>query len=127
MFKGLRNKKSSPGRKHAQTFVEYTLVLGVIAGVFIAMSPMVKRASQGMVKVVADKIGAQENAEQAGGLGGWLVKDETVARTISQVRHQDTLGTVGKVYDREEFRTNHYADVNGGFAETGFSPLFEGY
>ena len=127
MFKGLRNKKSSPGRKHAQTFVEYTLMLGVIAGVFIAMSPMVKRASQGMVKVVADKVGAQENAEQTGGLDGWLVEDETVMQINSQVRHQDTLGTVGKVYDRGDYRTNHYSEVNGGFSESGFSPLFEGY
>jgi len=129
MFKGLKHKEQSErsGRQHAQTFVEYTLVLGLIAAIFMAMSPMIKRASQGMVKVVADQIGAQENAEQSGNLSAWLVLDETAITMSSQVHEEDILGTTGKVYDRDNTWTNHRSEVNGGFSDTGFSPLFTGY
>lgn len=44
--------------------VEYTVVIGVIAMVLFAMQPMVKRATQGMFKSMADQIGTQQNAEQ---------------------------------------------------------------
>ncbi len=50
--------------KKAQTIIEYTMILGVIAMILFAMNTMVKRGIQGMIKVVADQVGNQESAEQ---------------------------------------------------------------
>ena len=47
-----------------QSVVEYSLIIGIVIAVFIILSPMVKRATQAMVKVVADEVGIQQNAEQ---------------------------------------------------------------
>jgi Flp pilus assembly pilin Flp len=47
-----------------QTIIEYTVVLGIVVTALIALQPMIKRASQGMIKLVADQIGNQEEADQ---------------------------------------------------------------
>ncbi len=46
-----------------QTIVEYSLLLGIVIAVLLILTPMVKRSTQGMVKVVADELGYQRNAE----------------------------------------------------------------
>ncbi|MCA9398113.1 MAG: hypothetical protein KC618_00060 [Candidatus Omnitrophica bacterium] len=56
-------KKTCLTTKNGQTMVEYTIVIGLIVVVLFAMSPMIKRSSQSMIKLVADQIGNQENAE----------------------------------------------------------------
>jgi len=47
-----------------QTIVEYSIVIGIILTVIIAMQPMIKRAGQAMIKLVADQIGNQEEGDQ---------------------------------------------------------------
>lgn len=59
MSKNFRNVKG-------QSVVEYSLLLGVIIAVALVLTPMVKRGTQGMVKIVADEVGYQQNAEQKG-------------------------------------------------------------
>lgn len=47
-----------------QTMIEYSLVVGIILTVIIAMQPMIKRGGQAMIKLVADQIGNQEEGDQ---------------------------------------------------------------
>lgn len=47
-----------------QTMIEYSLVVGIILTVVIAMQPMLKRGGQAMIKLVADQIGNQEEGDQ---------------------------------------------------------------
>jgi len=47
-----------------QTLIEYSLVLGIIVTVVLAMQPMIKRSGQAMIKMVADQIGNQREADQ---------------------------------------------------------------
>jgi hypothetical protein len=54
------NETSTKG----QTIIEYSLVLGIIVTVVLAMQPMIKRAGQAMIKMVADEIGNQQEADQ---------------------------------------------------------------
>lgn len=44
--------------------VEYSIVLGIVLTVVIAMTPMIKRAGQGMIKFAADQIGNQAEGDQ---------------------------------------------------------------
>lgn len=52
-------------KNKGQTLLEYTLLIGVVMLIFFAMSPMIKRSAQGVIKTVADQIGEQVNADQA--------------------------------------------------------------
>lgn len=57
-------QQSQKSNNKAQTLMEYTLVLGVITVVVFAMTPMIKRGTQGMIKATADQIGVQKNSDQ---------------------------------------------------------------
>ena len=69
-----------------QTIIEYSLLLGIVLVVIIAMQPMIKRAGQGMIKVVADQIGNQQEADQRAfyntGTQGHLEQAMTSTRAI---------------------------------------------
>jgi len=67
----------------AQIFIEYTMVVGVIVMIVFAMGPMIKRGIQGMVKVVADQIGNQENAEQTFEDSGYLESSYVSTRAFT--------------------------------------------
>ena len=76
--------------QRAQTFVEYTLLFGILAMLLIAMSPMVKRGVQGMVKTVADQLGNQQEADQEGGDKGYLVNSYTLSHSDTQKRVRES-------------------------------------
>lgn len=57
--------KKKPG-KSGQTMVEYSLILGIMVLAFMAVTPLIKRDTQAMVKTVADEIGLQTNSDQQG-------------------------------------------------------------
>jgi len=61
----------------AQIFLEYLLVIGAVVMIMFAMSMLIKRGTQGMIKVVADQIGDQINAEQNFDDGGFLESSYT--------------------------------------------------
>ena len=115
MFKALKQKKAVPAHKKAQTFVEYTTLLGVIATIMIAMSPMVKRMTQGMVKVAADMVGCQENAEQIADDSGYMEGYNAFISRNRQAHTQERLGETYYVYDRDSVRTDSKQVTNSGF------------
>ena len=65
-----------------QTMVEYSLLVGIVIAVVVVFSPMVKRGTQGMVKLVADEVGIQKNAESASDEGGLI--GSTINTTMDQ-------------------------------------------
>ena len=72
-----RTKNTSPG----QIFLEYILVVGAVVLVMFATSTLIKRGAQGMIKVVADQIGDQANADQQFDDRGFLESAYTTTRT----------------------------------------------
>jgi hypothetical protein len=80
-----KNKKD---QNKAQTIIEYTFLMGVIFAIGMAMTPMVKRTSQAMVKMISDQIGAQEDAEQIGGKMG-IVVNATVDTRVSETKSKE--------------------------------------
>jgi Flp pilus assembly pilin Flp len=82
-----------------QTFLEYVLVISVVAAIMLAMSTMVRRSVQGMVKAVADQVGFQQNAEQEGGESGYLVNMTARLQRDQRKGVRDRLGNVTYTYD----------------------------
>lgn len=82
----LRQKRKSYNNQ-AQIVLEYTILIGIVVVVIFAMSATVKRFAQGAVKIVADQIGNQVNAEQnfkieSGHLEAAHIASRTVSNTV---------------------------------------------
>lgn len=81
--------------------MEYTVVLGVVVVVALAMTPLLKRGTQGMIKVVADQIGVQKDSDQKYNLeeGGFLQSSITnrSARTYKGI--VDVTGNIEYIFD----------------------------
>ena len=111
------NKKTN-----GQTIVEYTMVLSLIMVVILAMQPMIKRAGQGMIKMMADQIGNQHAADQRAfytlnsiGQEGHL--EHALARTQAVMDSQtvEFLGMTNYVSD-DRIETDSEQQSNLGFA-----------
>lgn len=57
-------KKQTFYHSQAQIVLEYTIVLGIVSLVIFSMAAMIKRYTQGTIKIVADHLGNQVNGEQ---------------------------------------------------------------
>ena len=85
--------------KKGQSILEYTIVLGVIVIVMSAMGPMIKRGTQSLIKVVADQVGAQQNAEQKFDESGHLEASYMSTRGSMDKQTLDTLGVTGYIFN----------------------------
>ena len=81
-----------------QSLIEYTIVLGLVIAVLMAMGVMFKRSAQGMIKVVADQVGRQQNADQDFSQGQYLVSSETDTEAHQSRRTQELLGSTTYLY-----------------------------
>jgi len=100
----------------AQTIVEYTFLLGIIFAIFMALSPMIRRTSQGMVKIMADQVGLQINSEQIGGKAGKLINMTIDSKRSDSKTKAEDFGTTTYVIDRsQDTKTATYSNV--GFIE----------
>lgn len=102
--------------KNGQTILEYTIVLGVIVLVMFAMGPMLKRGTQSLIKVVADQVGVQQNAEQKFDDSGHLESSYTAARGTMDKQTQDFIGDMTYIFNDATTTTSN-ALVNLGFTE----------
>ena len=102
--------------KKGQSILEYTILLGVIVMVMFAMGPMLKRGTQSLIKVVADQVGVQQNAEQKFDESGHLEVSYTAARGFTDKQTFDTAGMTTYVFD-DVTTTESGALVNLGFTE----------
>ena len=57
-------KKQTFCHSQAQIVLEYTIILGIVSLVIFSMAAMIKRYTQGAIKIVADHLGNQINGEQ---------------------------------------------------------------
>ena len=73
----------------AQSILEYTLILGVVALALTTMQLFFKRGIQASIKLAADEIGRQEDAEQVAVESGDIKTEES----INAVTHAFTTGT----------------------------------
>ena len=104
-------------RKEAQVFMEYAIVLGIIVTILFAMTTMIRRGTQGMIKVVADQIGVQENSEQDFDSGKYLKSSYTTTRTALDERTMELLGATNYIF-ADAINVSSGTTINLGFSES---------
>lgn len=108
-----RHNKYSKG----QVLVEYSLIIGIVAMILMAMNVTIKRGIQGMVKVVADQVGTQINAEQKFDKSGHMESSYTSVRSDTDKRRTEQAGVVSYLYN-DSIETNSKTVSNLGFQPT---------
>jgi len=121
-------RKTIKSSRDAQTMLEYSIVLSIVALVFIGMQPFLQRGIQGMIKVVGDQIGNQETADQLlfqGNVidsqkiaenGGYLLSAYSTTRANFDSRTiEDGAGTTTYIFD-DMVDTDSNALINLGFS-----------
>ena len=104
----MRNNAKNSG----QTFVEYTLMIGVSIAILLALVPMIKRGTQGMVKVVADELGVQQNAEQKNDGSGGLMTSVVTAMSDRGKRRQEWQASPTEHRDQTTYNEIGTTDIH---------------
>jgi len=82
----------------AQSLLEYAVLIGIVAGVVMAMGPYLKRGVQSIVKVTADQLAPQNLADQSSN-SGYLINAFTAVRGTSQRGFKEMLDVKDYTYD----------------------------
>lgn len=104
-------------KRQGQTFIEYSIMLGVLVTALVAMTPMMRRGIQGMVKLMADQVGTQQNAEQVGGRFGHVINSVSFTEVKQDIETIDRLGVAGKIFKTDQTFTDSSIYLNQGFIE----------
>lgn len=109
-----RLKKMLKKQKKAQTFIEYVIILTIVTAVIYAMMPMIKRGTQSMVMLVADRIGTQVDSEQSrrSEEDAYLVDSTTITTTANNKTRNENMGTITYTYnDSVRNQTTSHSDL----------------
>ena len=98
-----------------QIFLEYIIIVGSIVLVLFAMSTLIRRGTQGMIKVVADQLGNQAGAEQRFDRG-FLENSYSTTRTTSSRNKTEFLGNIIYTFS-DTTTTNTAVLIDMGFTE----------
>ena len=105
---------TSPKDQNAQVFLEYVIIIGVLIMVLFAMTPLIKRGLQGMIKAVADQVGVQENAEQKFDERGHLESSYVSTRASISKDTNEFLRVINYTFSQSIITTSN-AVINLGF------------
>ena len=119
------NIKWSPNKNHqktknpvsGQTFIEYSIVLGLIAVVVIAMRPMIQRPIQYFIKLTADQIGVQADSDQRFDDTGHLVESEDIVRVTRDIERNEKVNGIIETIIGETTDSDRYVFINLGITE----------
>ncbi len=106
-------QRKKRNEQHAQSVLEYTIVLGIVSLVVITMSTMIKRFTQGTVKIVADQVGNQANGDQIFEEDrGFMEASYTRTKSKTDTTLLERSGERFKFYnDLTATETNTYSDL----------------
>lgn len=109
----LKSKK----RLHGQGVLEYVLLVGIVVVALIAMTQVIKRATQSLIRSGFAQIGAQVNADQSfSNRAGFLNAQDSFTSDDNQRQVVDRVGILNYIHlDRSNTNTNTL--VNLGFTE----------
>jgi len=108
-FKNLKYRE-----ERGQTFVEYTLLFGIVVAIIVALSPLMRRGIQATVKSVADQVGIQQDAEQKGGDSGKIDLAYTEGRAKKKKTRIERVGKIQYQYD-DDTRSSVTQLINSGY------------
>ena len=105
-------------KKIAQGMMEYILLIGIIVTALMAMSLAIKRGTQSIIKIGADQIGFQENAEQKfDNKTGFLNAQNTTVQDSREKQVVDRVGIINYIPNESTFVSTNTL-TNGGFSST---------
>jgi Flp pilus assembly pilin Flp len=113
--------------RRGQTILEYTIIIGIVAIVFVYMGAGMKRGLQSMIKVTADQIGNQENSDQDFNdvEQGYMVSSTTSATDSLNVVTNE-IGYIPKsgpaVYVTDKVENESTFMVSNALTNAGFNP-----
>jgi len=95
-----------------QTFIEYTILISVVLILLFMISPMMRRTTQSLVRLVADQIGNQADADQSGGEAGYMESVYMHSRTDRQKTVSERMGSLQTDYlDLDELTSNQVTNL----------------
>jgi hypothetical protein len=115
--------------RRGQTIIEYTMIIGIVVVVLTYMGTGIKRGVQSLVKVTADQVGIQNNADQDynDAQQGYMIASNTSmqennSKGISETGYISNV-TQAPVYVENEYfsessNTSTNTITNGGFTPT---------
>ena len=103
-------------RKQGQSLLEYIILVSIVAAVVVVMSPSIKRSVQAVVKVTADQLAAQNQADQrADATSSYLVNAFTSTRVTSNKWVQEVPGGITDYIYGDETNSTANSLTNLGF------------
>ena len=101
--------------RKAQSLLEYIFLIGIVTMALFAMNTLFKRGIQGIIKVTADQIGNQQNAEQKiTPTSGFLGEAYSSTKSNIQKNTRELDGAVDYIFD-DRVDTFSNSLVNLGF------------
>ena len=92
------------------------LLITLVTGAVVAIGPIFRRFTQGMIRLVADQVGNQQGSDQQDVKAGFLINSYTTSKMISQGVREDFLGnTTYYPYSISMTDLNQYSNL-------GYSP-----
>lgn len=76
----------------AQSIMEYAIIMGLVVAALTTMQVYIKRGIQAGIKVAADEIGRQQDAEEIDPLKG--TKMDSIIRRVTSGAAEDIKGTI---------------------------------
>lgn len=121
-------KKVKMLARRGQTILEYTIIVGIVTVVLFYMGTGIKRGMQSLVKVTADQVGNQQNADQDFNdtREGYMEASNSATQEIKnkQVTQLGYVPSSGNAVEITNTSFNEYSDTvtntitNGGFSQT---------
>ena len=109
--------------RRGQSIVEYTMIAGIVTLVLYYMGTGIKRGVQSLVKITADQVGNQQNADQDFNdiQSGYMVASNSSAQDASnkQVAEFGYIPTSGNAAYVATTVYNDYSDVVTNLSPTG--------
>jgi len=102
--------------RRGQTIVEYTIIIGIVAVVLSYMGTGIKRSMQSLVKVTADQVGNQQNADQDFNdtAQGYMIATTTQMQQNKAKQHTDVYYVTNSSFN-ESSSVETKTMTNGGF------------
>ncbi len=83
-----------------QSMVEYSIIVGLVAAILFTMGPFLRRGINSVVKLTADQIANQQDAEQrVTNRSGYLVDTRTAQQAITSKNTKEWLGDTNYYYN----------------------------
>ena len=107
--------------RDAQTLLEYTILIGIVALTIAAITPTLRRGVQSVLKVTADQIAPQNQSEQAiDPESGYLVNLSSTTKSLTRKRTRE-MGSYTSAYEiRDIAETQSNSLTNLGTQQAGY-------